>query len=59
MGAPLAVHRRSGASGNLMHDAHIAALCLAHGVTEIVTADRDFLRFEGLRVVNPFPFSPA
>jgi toxin-antitoxin system PIN domain toxin len=44
----------SGASGNLVHDAHIAALCLEHGVGEILTGDRDFSRFEGLRVVNPF-----
>lgn len=46
--------RSSGATGNLMHDAHIAALCLEHGVSELVTGDRDFLRFEGLRVVDPF-----
>ncbi|MEW6323480.1 MAG: TA system VapC family ribonuclease toxin [Acidobacteriota bacterium] len=45
---------RSGASGNLLHDAHIAALCLEHGVSEIVTGDRDFARFPDLRVVNPF-----
>jgi predicted nucleic acid-binding protein len=44
----------SGASGNLIHDAHIAALCLEHGVSELLTGDRDFGRFEGLRVVNPF-----
>ncbi len=44
----------SGVSGNLIHDAHIAALCLEHGVTELVTGDRDFTRFRGLRVVDPF-----
>lgn len=44
----------SGASGNLLHDAHIAALCLEHGVSELVTGDRDFARFRGLRVANPF-----
>ena len=37
-----------------MHDAHIAALCLEHGVSELVTGDRDFRRFEGLKIVNPF-----
>jgi toxin-antitoxin system PIN domain toxin len=49
-----AVVRESGATGNLMHDAHIAALCLEHGVTELVTGDRDFRRFSGLTVTNPF-----
>lgn len=43
-----------GAAGNLVHDAHIAALALEHGVREIWTTDRDFSRFPGLRVRNPF-----
>ena len=46
--------RTSGATGNLVHDAHIAALCLEHGVTELVTGDRDFSRFGELRVHYPF-----
>lgn len=41
-------------SGNLLHDAHIATLCLEHGVRELVTGDQDFLRFPGLDVVDPF-----
>jgi toxin-antitoxin system PIN domain toxin len=49
-----AVVRRSGVSGNLLHDAHIAALCLEHGVSELLTADRDFSRFPGLRISDPF-----
>ncbi|MEJ7726221.1 MAG: hypothetical protein WKH47_04295 [Actinomycetes bacterium] len=36
-----------------MHDARIAGICLAHGVTELWTADRDFSRFPGLRTRNP------
>ena len=40
--------------GNLVHDAHIAALAVEHGVTEILTLDRDFSRFPGLRCRNPF-----
>ena len=44
----------SGASGNLIHDAHIAALCIEHGVSELITADRDFARFPSLRIHNPF-----
>ena len=41
------------ATGPLVHDARVAALCLAHGVDELWTADRDFSRFGGLRVRNP------
>ena len=41
-------------TGNLMHDAHIAALAIEHGVSELWTADRDFARFPGLRIRNPF-----
>jgi len=48
------VVRQSGATGNLIHDAHIAALCFEHGVKELFTADRDFTRFTGLKVINPF-----
>jgi predicted nucleic acid-binding protein len=32
-----------------MHDAHLAALALEHNAT-IVTGDRDFLRFPGVKV---------
>lgn len=42
------------AAGNLAHDAHIAALALEHGVRELWTSDRDFARFPGLRIRNPF-----
>lgn len=41
-------------TGNILHDAHIAALLLEHGVDEIITADEDFRRFPGLIVTNPF-----
>jgi hypothetical protein len=36
--------------GNAVSDAKIAALCAEHGVDEILTEDRGFLRFPGLRV---------
>jgi toxin-antitoxin system PIN domain toxin len=42
------------AVGNLAHDAHIAALALEHGVSELWTTDRDFTRFPGIRMRNPF-----
>ena len=40
-------------TGPTVHDARIAALCLAHGVTELWTADRDFSRFPELKTRNP------
>jgi len=46
------------ATGNLAHDAHIAALALEHGVRELWTSDRDFSRFPGLRIRNPFRERP-
>lgn len=39
--------------GPLVHDARIAALCISHGVTEFLTADRDFGRFPTLSTRNP------
>ena len=39
--------------GPRVHDARIAALCLEHGAEVLLTADRDFSRFPGLRVENP------
>jgi uncharacterized protein len=42
----------SGVAGNLTTDAHLAALALAHGAT-LVSCDRDFARFSGLRWENP------
>jgi toxin-antitoxin system PIN domain toxin len=44
----------SGATGNLVHNAHIWALCREHGVRELISGDRDFARFRGLRLTNPF-----
>lgn len=40
-------------SGPQVHDARVAALCLAHGVRELWTADRDFSRFPSLKTRNP------
>ena len=39
--------------GPMVHDARVAAICLAHGVTELWTADRDFSRFPALKTRNP------
>ena len=39
--------------GPLVHDARVAAICIGHGVHELLTADRDFSRFPSLRSRNP------
>ena len=39
--------------GNLVPDAHLAALARAHGVRTIYTHDRDYRRFPFLKVVDP------
>lgn len=43
---------RPGIHGDLVPDAHLAALAIEHGLT-LCSADRDFARFPGLRWVNP------
>jgi len=50
----MSVIEEAGVSGNLIHDAHIAALCIEHGISELITGDRDFSRFASLSVINPF-----
>lgn len=40
--------------GNIVPDAHLAALMRQHGVTTIYTRDRDYRRFDGIRVEDPF-----
>lgn len=40
-------------AGNAVPDAHLAALMRQHGVATIYTRDRDFRRFEGIRVEDP------
>ena len=41
---------RGRARGNLVFDAQIVALCREHGISTILTNDRDFRRFETPRV---------
>jgi len=43
----------SPAEGNLIHDAHLVALAIEHGVDELVTYDRDFARFPQVRTRQP------
>jgi uncharacterized protein len=42
-----------GVRGNLVHDAHIAAVLVEHGVRRISTRDQDFRRFPRIEVVDP------
>jgi toxin-antitoxin system PIN domain toxin len=47
------VSQAIGVKGNLVPDAHLAAILQQHGVSKIYTADTDFRKFEFLTVVNP------
>lgn len=42
----------TGISGARLADAHIAALAIEHGAT-VVSNDRDFRAFDGLKLINP------
>lgn len=46
--------RRPRVRGPVVHDARVAAICVAHGVSALLTRDRDFSHFPELRTVNPF-----
>lgn len=41
-----------GTAGNLTTDAHLAALAIEHGA-DLCSVDVDFMRFQGLRWLNP------
>lgn len=40
--------------GNLVPDVHLAAILRQHGVGTLYTRDRDFRRFDFLRIIDPF-----
>lgn len=42
----------AGLVGQAVHDAKIAAICLDHGVRALLTMDRDFSRFPGLKTTS-------
>ena len=44
--------KTTGTAGNLVADAHLAALAIEHGCT-VYSADNDFKRFPGVEHVNP------
>ena len=45
--------------GNLVPDAHLAALLRQHGVKTLYTHDRDFLKFSFLEVRDPLSSAPT
>jgi uncharacterized protein len=47
-----ALCQEPGVQGKLVPDAHLAALAIEHGC-ELITTDRDFARFKGLRWRHP------
>ena len=49
----LELTRQPRVRGPIVHDARIAALCLAHGVETLLTKDRDFQLFPRLRTEDP------
>ncbi len=44
--------QHAGTAGNLVPDAHLAALAIEHGL-RLCTLDRGFPRFKGLNQTNP------
>lgn len=45
--------RRPRVCGPIVHDARVAAICVAHGAETLWTADRDFALFPELATRNP------
>ena len=40
-------------AGPVVHDGRVAAICQQHGVRTLWSADRDFSRIAGMKIVNP------
>lgn len=45
--------RKGEMRGNRVFDAQIAAVCVEHGVTDVLTFDRDFARLSDVRILAP------
>lgn len=48
------IARRPRVRGPIVHDARVAAICVAHGIEVLLTSDRDFTLFPELPTRNPF-----
>ena len=46
--------RRPRVRGPVIHDARVAAICVAHGVDKLLSRDRDFSLFPELAIEDPF-----
>lgn len=46
--------RRPRVRGPIIHDARVAAICVAHAAEKLLTRDRDFSLFPELSIGNPF-----
>jgi hypothetical protein len=44
---------KAGTGGNLVNDAHLAALAINHGA-DVMSFDADFARFPGVRWIDPY-----
>jgi toxin-antitoxin system PIN domain toxin len=44
--------RRGELRGSMIYDARVSAICLSHGVHELMTMDRDFTRFPELTIMS-------
>lgn len=49
--------KRPNITGGIVHDARIAAICMAHGVETLLTRDRDFSMFPQLPTRDPLSAS--
>lgn len=49
--------KRPRVQGAIVHDARVAAICLAHGTEVLLTRDRDFALFPELSTRNPFDYA--
>jgi len=50
---PTRLIEKSKINGTRVHDAKIAALCIHHGVRELLSADRDFSRWRRTAFIGP------
>ena len=57
MDVPEGLVNRPRITGPIVHDARIAAICIAHGVEALLTRDRDFSKFPQLPTRDPLPAS--